>query len=234
MSTDMAELYTVFERRVDAGKQIWAVSDSGEKRATVSINELGAIVRKTVSNSMMPGEVAKRARAGYKLVEQNAFFNEDLGVFSKTHPDFVMNDKISSHVLFARPTSLDDAILQVDAMMGTPAVMRLIDASERRAWIRRQEQKGTYLVAGDTHPLWSLLIAELAIKQGWELTSARNGCPDKRPSDAPIEWERWLSGFFAASSINQAQLALGWTMAKVMNKNAAEMKLDSSNPANFL
>jgi hypothetical protein len=200
----------------------------------VSIDEVGGVVRRTLSNSMMPGELAKRARAGYKLVDQNMYFNEDLGEFARMHPDFVVNDKIASYVLFARPTNLDEAILQVDAMMGTPGVLRLIDATERRAWIKRQEQKGTYLVAGDTHPLWSLLVAELAIKHGWELTSARNGCPEGQPSNVPIEWERWLSGFFATSSISQAQAALGWTMARVMNNDAVVVELDSSNPANFL
>lgn len=230
----MAELYTLFERRTGDGRQLWAVSDSGDKRTTISIDEEGGVVRKTVSNSMMPGEIAKRARAGYKLVEQNVYFNEDMGEFANTHPDFVATDKIASHVLFARPPSLDEAILEVDAMMGTPGVLRMIDATERRAWIKRQEEKGTYLVAGDTHPLWSLLIAELAIKHGWELTSARNGCPERQPSDAPIEWERWLSRFFAPSSVSQAQAALGWTMAKIMKNDAAVVELDSSNPANFL
>lgn len=225
-------VYMVYRRQSPDGDSYQGLSTTGNPRTVIQVKGEGFVTRK-LTTVQIPHFLADMARKGFKLLSHEMFFNDNSCEFSLKHPDFQGQLVGSNYVLFTEPPDLDDAFIRIDKIAAEYSFTSLI-ASERD-WMKEQMRNSTFLVAMNTSPLCSLIIAELAISHGWPLTSSRSGCPVSKPSTEPVEWNVWLQYFFAAETIAQCQNALGWTAAKLLQSKApANYSSATTLPVDFL
>ena len=196
--------------------EVWGVQMGGESRAAVHLKN-GAVKTRTISQTQLPGFLADLARRGFKLQDGGKYFDEARLEFVAKHPDFAPGIATSNYVLFAEPDDMVDAVSQLDQLALDRNVTNQLGVG--RSWFSKQLQNDNFLVALDTSPLWALLVAEVAIRNKWPITPSRGGCPTSKPSEQPTDWALWLHKFFAVETVSKAQMSLGWTAMKIIQKS---------------
>lgn len=227
----MIPMFRVYRRANGAGTEIWGIEFSGETRRTIRIRTDGTVELGKLSLNNLHAMLAKLARSGFKSDEQTLFFDDVNQEFTSKYPDFATALKGSRYVLFAEPADITQAIVSLDAMAAGMCITPLLE--KERDWVNKQLQNSSFLVATDVDPLWSLLIAELAMDSHWPISSSVSDIPSTKPSKSPLDWVTWLSNFFAAETVQKAQRDLGWTAVKLINTSTNEPSVGTL-PVDFL
>lgn len=156
--------------------------------------------------------LAKSLRAGYVKTGQRMYFSRQTLSFSITHPELGGDWLIAA--MTEQPSRILDAVAGVAKQLPTEFVFR----EEVEHWIAWQAHHQTYVVAADDSPLWSLLLAQVCMQNGWALQSqpANGRLPDQLPSSAPDQWAQWLAPSFSKQSITDSLRALGWTFEHII------------------
>jgi hypothetical protein len=170
--------------------------------------------------------VADKLRRGYE--RRPAMYCDQVEqTFTAMHPDLSWGRK--DWIVAAQPPSVALGIGEVvQAMQTLPG--SVIDPVEVQAWAARQEQNAAYIVAFRDLPVWSLVLAETALKGGWpvranpEMASA----PALLPSMNPLEWDQWLQSVFDLKLIQRTRAELGFTLSNI-HKPDQQQIIDSEN-----
>lgn len=175
---------------------------------------------KTVAFDAGVREMAKRLKLGYQMAPNKMYFNQRSGEFTLTHPD--LDWKGLQWLIAASPKNIEQACeMVVQVVTTTPA--SIILGEEIDAWVAQQRNNVAHVVAYSDLPVWSLALAQVALSNGWPLraTPKQSGVPDTPPSIDPRSWRIWLSKVFPEKTIATTQVALGWTVEKIIISDMA-------------
>lgn len=222
-------LFTVF-RQPDTNNA-YAVGQSDGKCLQVEVTSKGySVSDKALSVAVT--KISANLRRGYSQIDRPMYFNERSGEFTLIHPD--LSWKGLDWVLAAVVPDLTVASGIVGEMLLT-LPSRIIFPEEVQAWQAQQSKNAAHVVAFNDMPIWSLVLAQAAMDNGWALraSGAMGSLPFMPPSISPTDWAKWLSPAFTERSIADAQRALGWTVGALLIADQT-LTPDASNLAGFL
>lgn len=227
----MEPIFTVYQRVNGSSIESCGLQECGDQRYAIRVKNGALVSRKKLRLADIGLEIGGLLRSGFRMHATHNFFDEDLCVFTTTHPDFRDN---TAYVLFTEPTDVAQAIIEMESMAMKAVGVSEVPVTMIQQWINSEEQHTRYLVAPTSHPLFALLLAQQAIRLGFPLHCAKPGSPQTSPDASPLEWTDWLSGFFARQTVLMAQNALGWSNAKLLSTMDAGVVCDPMLASNFL
>lgn len=201
------ELFDLYQQS-DTG-HLFGIARTGDRCWVVEQKSDGAVVHSTTFIAAI-GKLAGKLKAGYASAGQRLYFSVLTSQFSIEHPD--MQWRGVPWVIAATPRDMDGAIEAVRVRAWSlPNVV--IFREEIDQWVERQKLNIRHVVAYQDHPIWALLVAEVAYEYGWLLRESgiAPALPSSRPSASIKDWRDWGDGVFSKSSLIDSQRALGWT-----------------------
>lgn len=198
---------------------IFALGENKDTFVQVDKTDEGVSV-KDVAFGTGVREMAKRLKLGYLLAPNKMYFNQRSGEFKLVHPDLDWKGLV--WVLAAMPKNIEQACEKVAQVVKTvPA--SIILGEEIDAWMSQQSHNVAHVVAFGDLPVWTLALAQVALDNGWPLRamSTQSGVPDAPPAIVPQQWMTWLSKVFPEKTIAHTQVALGWTVEKIIISDTA-------------
>lgn len=197
----------------------WLVVERASRSEALTLRPLT-----TLSAMRLMGE---KLRRGYSKGKSPMYFDPVEQVFTHIHPDLSWGGK--NWLIAARPPTVQEG---VDAVI---AEMRRVPESvilpvEVDAWALRQINNAAYIVAFNDLPVWSLVLTETSLKEGWivRANSHLSGAPALLPSMNPIQWDEWLQQVFDLKLVQRTRAELGFTLDNV-NKPGQDELIESEN-----
>lgn len=204
------DLYDVYARPSSPGQECWGVQSTGDTRNAYRTMGGAVLERKTITVGNLGSSIAQWLRKGFRCVGNNLFFDEDEAAFSHVHPDF---RGVQGYVLFCQPPDIAQVVIDIEPVAQKAFLGSSIEQSAVRQWLSEQEQNSQFMIAPVTHPVYALLLAEVAINGGWPIFTAYPNPPSQPPSSAQLEWVDFLSKGFAPAQVHAAIAALGFSVA---------------------
>lgn len=171
--------------------------------------------------------MGEKLRRGYQRGKSTMYFDPVEQVFTHVHPDLSWGGK--SWLLAARSPTVQAGI---DAVV---AEMRRLPESvvlpiEVDAWAQRQINNAAYIVAFNDLPVWSLVLAETSLKEGWTVRANPHlaGAPALLPSMNPLQWDEWLQQLFDLKLVQSTRAELGFTLDNIEKPDQQEL-IESEN-----
>lgn len=172
--------------------------------------------------------LAQALRKGYVKTSPRMYFSDQRLYFTVSHPELVGNWLLAA--MSTNPAQILEAVAAVARQMPEEFVYR----EEVEHWVAWQSKNRAYVAAANDTPLWSLLLAQVCMQNGWALRSQPQlgRLPDQPPSQAPSQWARWLEHSFTQQSIADCLKALGWTVENIITSGTSA--LDEGNLSAYL
>lgn len=193
-----------------------------EKSSTASSLKIKCVTSLTALQLM-----ASKLKSGYSRSKSSTYFDETAQSFTQLHPDMSWGGK--DWILAVTPPSVQEGIdAVVLAMRQVPS--NIISAVEIDAWAERQKSNKSQIIAFNDLPVWSLIVAETSLKEGWTFSSNTHltGVPSLLPSMNPIEWDEWLQQVFNLKLVQRSRAAIGFTV-DLIHKPDHSALLESEN-----
>lgn len=181
----MHKLYTVYQN----GNRACGVSVFGAIRHVVHTLDGKVESTKNIALEALGTHIGDLLRQGFKPALDVAFLSEKLG-FQTRHPDFDACE--GKYAIYCKPSDIAKAVKEIESLASAVVVQQ----SQRTAlmnWLRSQDMNTEFVVANKAEPVFALLLAEVATRNGWTLHSASDGMPAVAPSTDIQSWCRWLS-----------------------------------------
>lgn len=208
-------VFLVAVNKKDCDKQFGQAQIVGEPGLSqvVEIDGKGAYTVKPIKTVTAMGRLQLALAAGTHEVSKNLmYFCPQKVMFVHRHPDLSWGDE---WMLAAQPPNVIAYAPRVASRVRGlgDAIKGVISRAEIDAWEQRQLQNTTHLVAFSDHPVWALILGEMALSMGWlvRTNTAKGRAPTLLPSMNPSEWDAWLQSDFSLDSIRRARIALGIT-----------------------
>lgn len=168
-----------------------------------------------------------KLRRGFSKKKSPMYFDAIEGVFTHIHPDLSWGG--TSWLLAARPPTVQMGIDVIVAEMSRVPASVILPV-EIDAWALRQKNNATYIVAFNDLPVWSLVLAETSLKEGWVVRANSHlaGAPSLLPSMNPLEWDAWLQQEFDLKLIQRTRANIGFTLDNLHKPDRAEL-VESEN-----
>jgi len=169
-----------------------------------------------VTPTRVGGLIHDRLQKGFVLHGTNQFFDEDTVSFMIEHPDFVRGQRLlGKYVVAVAPDAIPNALMACEVHLNKAVAAHCAPAALVKEWLQSQEMATRYLVAATSHPVFALVLAELALTHKWELLVRGHAMEIvPLPSKAASTWMRVFSDDFPASQLVQTLHALGWMTSK--------------------
>lgn len=179
----------------------------------VEIDGKGAYTVKRIKTISAMGRLQMALAAGtHEVAKHSMYFCPQKVRFVHRHPDISWGDE---WMLAVQPPTVASCVSYVAGLVRGrgDALNGVISSAEIDAWALRQLQNTTYLVAFTDHPMWTLILGEVALSMGWlvRTNTTKGRAPTLLPSMNPSEWDAWLQSDFSLGSIRRARIALGMT-----------------------
>lgn len=202
------------------GDNGYIVAQSADERHKGGVQEISAVAGVKV--------LAQTLRKGYVKTGPRCYFSDQRLSFMVSHPE------LGGNWLLAAMTVQPSVILGAVGKLAYQLPEEFVFREEVDHWMHWQSNNHTYVAAADDSPLWSLLLAQVCMQNGWALRSQPQlgRLPDQPPSVAPEQWARWLAHSFTDQSIRDCLKALGWTVENIITSGAAT--LDEGNLSAYL
>ncbi|POR10849.1 hypothetical protein [Diaphorobacter sp. LR2014-1] len=181
----MLKLYTVYQN----GKRACGVSVFGAIRHIVHTLDGRVESAKDIALEALGTHIGDLLRQGYKPVLDVAFLSEKSG-FQTRHPDFDACD--GKYTVYCKPSDIAQAVKEIETLASAMSFQQ----PQRKAlmdWLRTQDMNSEFVVADKAEPVFAILLAEVATRNGWALHSSSDGIPAVVPSADIQSWFRWLS-----------------------------------------
>lgn len=209
-------LYDVYQHPT---KGAWAVNVDGKVVRTAELAN-GKLLQAEIPPHKFAGEVGKHVRMGYVKVVRSKYLHitqdglgHPIGAFTERHPELLVDDGVS---LFTTVADSDDVNELADVWETTLGETD-VPSDQADKWLQSVRSASQYIAASKKHPAFGLIVADWAIKHGRVVMSDQQGIPLKVPSNAPYEWEQWLSSSPASRETVRVALAqLGWSLRDVL------------------
>ena len=171
--------------------------------------------------------MGKKLRQGYLRGKSTMYFDAAEQAFTHVHPDLSWGGK--NWLLAAKAPTVQQGIDAVVAAI-RKAPSSVIHPVEIDAWALRQQNNAAYIVAFNDLPVWSLILTETSLKEGWPVraNSHLSGAPSLLPSMNPIEWDEWLQQVFELDLVQRTRVELGFTFDNIHKSDYQEI-IDSEN-----
>lgn len=202
------ELYSVFERdRAQAG-----ISLIGPTRTLIHVVDGVLVEQCRIELHQLSSAVGNIKRKGFKLVMNEAFYDEAEHCFACKHPDF--KDKSYFTFVFAR------ADVNADVSLIEKIASPLLQSSERQQlldWLRQLDLSSDAYVAPMGNPAFALVLCEFARLNSLDIYTAFPGIPSTIPSSDRAGWQKWLTESFNADDVSNTFDALNWKQPHSLN-----------------
>jgi hypothetical protein len=212
----------------DTGHRIGFAQGDGRFIIALAADDKHKGGRQEVSSVSGVKALAQALRKGYVKNAPRMYFSDQRQSFVASHPELVGDWLLAA--MSANPTQILGAVAAVAHQMPEEFLYR----EEVEHWVALQSTNRAYVVAANDTPLWSLLLAQVCMQNGWALRSQPHlgRLPDQPPSQAPDQWAQWLEHSFSQQSISDCLKVLGWTVEKIITSGTAP--LDGGNLSAYL
>lgn len=181
----MPRLFTVYQN----GKRACGIEAMGQSRHVIHTLDNVSVQALDITLVQLSSLLAGLLREGYVQTQQIAFYSEKKG-FQTKHPDF---DSINGdYSIYCVTSEIAKAVKEIDDA-GNSVIHQPTQRAKFMNWLRSQDMNDEFVVAPKADPEFALFLAEVAIRNGWQLHSARVGMPAVAPSVDVKAWTAWLS-----------------------------------------
>jgi hypothetical protein len=212
----MAKLYTVYEN----GDRAIGLETLGPQRHVIHVNGNVLLSEQTVALEALAPLLGDLMRQGYRPTSSGSYYSKQNG-FQQCHPDFDLCK--GKYTIFCTPPDIAKAVSDIQTL-GDTCVFDALHRTVFMDWLRSLDMNESYLVVPHTNQEFTLLLAEVAIKENLTLHAASVGIPTVCPSQSLNLWASWLS-------IPQEKLRAMFPMFKTMSWTAQVGLSQGSEPS---
>lgn len=189
--------------------------------------------------SALAGTIARINRSKYKKIGTPLFLRVamnaqgiQLGEFVKKHPDF-SDEVLGGVVIFVnKPHQITE-----DVFMDWQTQIEKLSPSWSTGlrWVEKQQRSQDFLVAFDTHPAMTLILAQWGCENKLTLLSELENMPKQSPKDNPLAWVEFLQRKFTEKQVHHCAADLGMSFRDLMcNKPDGESPQQTSSSDDWL